>query len=87
MSFVPEFAPDAKSQWRELDPVLQEMVLDELELLLANPPAPPKREFYHDFRHEEENQFHYVFLRVHVDYRRRVITIAGVIHHIRPKTR
>jgi hypothetical protein len=52
MSFVPGFAPDAKSQWLELDPVLQEMVLDELESLLANPPTPPKHEFYHDFRHE-----------------------------------
>ena len=35
MSFTPGFAPDAKSQWLELDFELQELVLDEMEKLAA----------------------------------------------------
>lgn len=54
MSYVPEFAPDAQSQWRELEVELQEVVLDELEILLANPPPPPKDSFYHDARYLNE---------------------------------
>jgi hypothetical protein len=61
-NFVPEFAPDAQSQWRELDPVVQELVLDELERLVVNAPSRPRREFYHDFLHEDPNAYHYIFM-------------------------
>ena len=35
MSYALEFAPDAMSQWRELDVGLQEAVLDALEVIAA----------------------------------------------------
>lgn len=38
MSFALDFAPDAKSQWRDLEIEVQEVVLDEMERLAANPP-------------------------------------------------
>ena len=33
MSFTPGFAPDAQSEWHDLDFELQELVLDELDRL------------------------------------------------------
>jgi len=43
MNFAPEFAPDAQSQWRELDdPELQELVWDAVEGLAHNPPSEPE---------------------------------------------
>jgi hypothetical protein len=47
MDFVPEFAPDAESQWHELPPLLQELVWDEIEQLLRAPPPIGKGEFIH----------------------------------------
>ena len=84
MSFVPEFAPDALSQWRELDPELQEVVLDSIEALLANPPPPPTVRMYHDVYHEDDRGRHYIFVRVLVDRIRERITIAGVVDYLRP---
>lgn len=86
MNFVPEFAPDARSQWQELPPLLQELVLDELEVLLRSPPPPGKNEFTHDFVHEDEVAWHYVFLSINVDRRRGRITAAGVNYFQRPKS-
>jgi DNA-binding response OmpR family regulator len=85
MSFGPEFAPDAKSQWLELDPVLQELVLDEIERLIQRPSALPRREFYHDLVHEDQNGKHNIFLRIHVDRTRKKLTVAGVVHHLQPR--
>lgn len=82
MSFVPEFAPDARSQWRELEPALQELVLDEIERLVASASTTRRREFYHDLRHERQGTTDYVFLRIHVDRVRRVLTVAGVVHYV-----
>ena len=85
MSFVPAFAPDARSQWQELEPVLQERVLDELESLLKDVAVHPRREFYHDFLYEDGYAFHYVFLRIHIDRKRQIVTIVGVARHRRLK--
>lgn len=85
MSFVPVFAPDAKSQWQELEPVLQELVLDELESLLLDISAQARREFYHDFLYEDDHAFHYVFLRLHVDPSFGTVTVAGVVRYQRRK--
>jgi hypothetical protein len=85
MSFVPEFAPDAKSQWRALDPILQELVLDEIERLAGNAPSQSRREFYHDFLYEDAGAFHYVFVRVFLDFTKGKLTVAGVVDYVRPK--
>jgi hypothetical protein len=58
MVFVPEFAPDAESQWHDLPPILQELVWDEIERLVHAPP-PGKEEFIHDFVHEDAESWHY----------------------------
>ena len=39
MSYVPVFAPDAYTDWRELTTEFQEIVLDEIEGLAAKPPS------------------------------------------------
>ena len=40
MSFSPDFAPDAQAKWKQLDPDLQEQVLDAIEDALVTPPPP-----------------------------------------------
>ena len=53
--------PDARSQWRELAPLLQELVPDEMEGLAANP---PRGEFFNfDIAHAGEGGVDYVFLK------------------------
>jgi hypothetical protein len=49
MSYAIVIAPDAYSQWRALDPVLQELTLDELDAIAANPPTPPDDDVVRDF--------------------------------------
>jgi len=86
MNFAPEFAPDAQSQCRELDdPELQEFVWDAVEGLAHNPPSEP--ELIADFVHEGEDGWHYIFVSVNVDHAGHKITVAGVNHYFRPKTR
>ena len=85
MSFVPEFAPDALSQWRELEPGLQELVLDGVEHVLAHPPAPPVVAIYHDVYRADEHAEDYVFIRIIIDRLRGKMIVAGVVHYVRPK--
>ena len=40
MSFSPNFAPNALAKWKQLDPELQEQVLDAIEDALITPPPP-----------------------------------------------
>src|SRR5438045_8962961 len=77
MSFVPGFAPDALSQWRELDFELQELVLDELERLAADPPAAGSADVV-DVVREVAGLRHYVFVRFAVDRARQRLIIVGV---------
>jgi hypothetical protein len=62
MSFSLEFAPDTELQWRELDLELQELILDEMENLAANPPSASKYYAYRDFVHDAGGMRHDVFL-------------------------
>ena len=84
MSFVPVFAPDARSQWRELPIVLQELVLDDMERLAESPPPPPAFEVFHDVFQEIGQISHYVFLRSIIDHSRRTVTVIGVAHVRKP---
>ena len=78
MTSFPRFAPDAKSQWRELPVELQELVLDDLERLSDMPPATSV--IFHDVSQEIGQIRHYVFLRSIVDQARHTITVIGVKH-------
>ena len=80
MSFVPEFAPDTKSQWRDLDSLVQELVLDDLESLAAHPPGPRIVTLRPDFIHDVGDVRHHVFLRCVVDHPNRRITVVGLVH-------
>jgi len=84
MSFVSEFAPDTRSQWHELDWDLQELIIDEMEYLAANPPGTYQEHVYRDFVHDAAGVRHNVFLRANVDHRRQRITIVGIVHITRP---
>ena len=84
MDFAPEFAPDAESQWRELDDVLlQDLVWDVVEELSRNPPPGP--EFCADFVREGEEGWHYVFISINIDHAKRKLTVGGVNRYFRPK--
>jgi hypothetical protein len=76
MSFTPGFAPDAKSQWHELDFEFQELVLDELDKLAANLPIAVRGVIEHDFVHRREDERHYIFLRLTVDRSLRTLKIS-----------
>jgi hypothetical protein len=76
MSFVPDFAPDARSQWQSLDIFLQELVLDEIERLAELPPSGV--EHVSDLTHDVGPSRHYLFVHVNVDHRRRAISVVGV---------
>jgi len=82
MSLTPAFAADAKSQWQELDPERQEIVLDVLDRLTLNPP--PNGEHVADDVREERGIFHYVFVHVLVERERNSLTVMGVGHLARP---
>lgn len=83
MSFTPEFTADAQSQWQALDFDLQELVLDELERVLAKPPRAPS--FIADFVSERAGMRRYVFLELEVDHRRRTVRLISVGLHARPQ--
>ena len=81
MSLTPGFAADAKSQWRELDPERQEIVLDVLDRLTINPP--PNGEHVADDVREEDGILHYVFVHVLVEQELNTLTVMGVGHTTR----
>lgn len=81
MSLTPAFAPDAKSQWQELDILLQERVLDELDKLAAVPPDAPRGVALHDFVHVIGEVRNYIFMRIVIDLASQRITIIGIFHH------
>jgi hypothetical protein len=84
MDFAPEFAPDAQSQWRELDDTtLQDLVWDAVEDLARNPP--PVAEYVADFIHPSGDGWHYIFISINIDHAKCKLTVAGVNRYFRPK--
>lgn len=84
MSYTPGFAPDAESQWHALDPLLQELALDELDRFALNPPPPG--EYVGDAARELAGLREYVFVHVIVDDGRRTVTAIGVGYTSRSAT-
>jgi hypothetical protein len=78
MSYVPDYAPDADSQWRALDIRFQEMVLDVLDRLCLSPPK--QSEHVADAVLEEGSIRHIIFVHVTIDHRRQIVTLVGVGH-------
>lgn len=83
MSFVPAFAPDALSEWQELEFDLQERVWDALEDVLNHPPA-RETEKVIDVVYEVGGARHFLFIRILLDSTRNNLTVTGVTHVIRP---
>lgn len=82
MNLTPVFAPDAKSQWRELDVELQEMVLDEMEKLAAQPQFSLRPTLTADFVITRQSERHFVFLQYIVERRARRLVVTGVHHFV-----
>lgn len=82
MSYALKFANDATSDLKELPPWLQEEVLDEIETLLETPPKGMRIDAWgratHDFARSESSGQHVVFLRLHIDRKRSLLTVAAI---------
>jgi|SRR6185437_8662761 len=80
MILTPVFAPDAKSQWLELDIDLQEALLDEMENLAAHPPSSIRILHNHDFVITRGSERHYVFFQFVLDWKAQRLNVTGVQH-------
>ena len=86
MTFTPEFAPDAKSQWLELDVDLQEKVLDEIEQMILDASSATLPEIYRDAVFSRETLRHYLFVHAIVNQEQQRVTILGIALVSRPLT-
>lgn len=83
MSYGLHLAGDAIADLQELDPWLQEEVIDELESLTLTPwrlRADGIGRAVHDFDRRVGTIRHVVFLRLHRDDVNHVLTLVGIIH-------
>jgi hypothetical protein len=78
MSYALDFAPDAYSQWRELEAELQELALDEADRVADNPPPPPVQEMVRDVVRRGTVLDDYIFVRLVLDRQRRLVVVTGV---------
>jgi len=83
MSYALAFAPDAKSQWLELDLRLQELALDEVEDM-ASHPSETSNVLTRDIAIDEAGVRHYLFLRLVIDRSRSTVTVIGLQYLSRP---
>jgi hypothetical protein len=82
MSYTPEFAPDARSQWRQLDFEFQEVVLDIMDFFTS---TPPMGDTDRAERVVDSNGIrHSIIVRVAIDHRRKLVALIGVSHKTRP---
>lgn len=87
MSYALRLAGDATSDLRGLDSWLQEEVLDELESLLEAPTVlgmDEQGEAVHDFERGAGDQRHIVFVRLHRDDARQLLTVLAIAATPRP---
>jgi hypothetical protein len=82
MSYALAFAPDARTQWQELDLWLQELALDDADAMASAPP-PTSEVVYRDMLHTKGNERHYLFLRFTVDHDKKQVTLIGLAHLVR----
>ena len=89
MSYALRIAPDVYADLREMEPWLQEEALDAIERAALAPTALRIDGADHavlDFDKTIGGQLHVVFIRLHVDRRRCVVSVIG-IEDVRPKPR
>jgi hypothetical protein len=88
VSWVYRLVGDAVADMRELEPWLQEEVLDELERLVLQPPIPrpaaPEPEVVHDFERVSGGTRTIVFMRLRVERARNALIVLGIASHSRP---
>jgi hypothetical protein len=87
VSYTLRLAADAIVDLRELDPWLQEETLDELETLLADPAqlrTDHHGEAVHDFDRRLGDTRHVIFIRLHRDSARQLLSVLAIIDHKRP---
>lgn len=87
MSYAYAFGEEAMAQFRRLDPWLAEETLDELDLLLKDPPLSRRRiagGFVHDFVRQRTSDVVYVFLTIAPDTRRKILNIRSIGVYSRP---
>lgn len=76
MSYTPGFAPDARSQWQELPPELQEIALDELDRIALDPPKGD--EVIASATNEAGGVRRHVFLHALIDHKHQRVVVIGV---------
>jgi hypothetical protein len=87
VSYVWHLAGDALADLRELDPSLQEDVLDEVETVAGAPSrrrVDPQGYAIHDFERTKSDVRPVVFIRVHRDDLRQTISVLGIPDYWRP---
>lgn len=87
MSYTLDLAGDAAADLRDLEPWLQEEVLDEIDRLAADPsvlrPRLPGGTVIHDVTRDHAGSRHYLFITVHRDDARRRVGVHSVAHYSR----
>jgi hypothetical protein len=71
------------SQWLELEIDLQELLLDEIEKVAADPPKSIRTSFVRDFVVNRSDGWHYIFFEFTIDWRAASFTVTGVHLYIR----
>ena len=86
MSYAWHLAGDALADLRELNPSLQEDVLDEVEIVAGAPwrlTCDAQGYAIHDFERTQSDIRHVVFIRVHRDDLRQILSVLGVADYSR----
>jgi len=78
MSYVPVFAPDAFTDWREFSVALQEIVLDEVDRLAAHPPSSPQEVVREHAEHVVGGVLRHIFIRAAFNHPAAAVTIIGI---------
>lgn len=86
MPYAWQMAGDALADLRELEPWLQEEVLDEFDRVSSHTRILriDVRGFaIHDFERLYDGRSHVVFISLHIDHVRQVASMLGIADHIR----
>jgi hypothetical protein len=84
VSYGLAIAGDARVDMNTLEPWLQEEVLDELEMLVADPSPlssmPPGDDFVYAFNRRAHGRVHYLFLSLSCGEQSAILTMLGLTH-------
>jgi hypothetical protein len=86
VSYALKFTERALAGMQRLDPWLQEEILDELDRLAAEPPAPQRRlggAAVHDFTRDRGQNRHYVFITLLPNKTTQVLGVSEIGSFVR----